>query len=78
MKTIFVMVKCDLGQAYKVADAAVAEDNVAVFPRQAAERRPDAGRRPERRQSEPEHRVVGFGDHLPAFLRRVPKVAAQA
>jgi superfamily II DNA/RNA helicase len=57
---------------------AVAEDNVAVFPRQAAERRPDAGRRPERRQSEPEHRVVGFGDHLPAFLRCAPKVAAQA
>jgi superfamily II DNA/RNA helicase len=56
----------------------VAEDNVAVFPRQAAERRPDAARRPERRQSEPEHRVVGFGDDLPAFLRRAPKVAAQA
>ena len=25
MKTIFVMVKCDLGQAYNVADAAVGE-----------------------------------------------------
>ena len=25
MKTIFVMVKCDLGQAYTVADAAVAD-----------------------------------------------------
>ena len=25
MKTIFVMVKCDLGQAYQVADAAVGE-----------------------------------------------------
>ena len=25
MKTIFVMVKCDLGRAYAVADAAVAE-----------------------------------------------------
>jgi len=56
----------------------VAENNVAVFPRQAAERRPDAARRPEPRQSEPEHRVVGFGDDLPAFLRRAPKVAAQA
>src|SRR3954469_15373495 len=44
----------------------VAENNVAVFPRQAAERRPDAARRPEPRQSEPEHRVVGFGDDLPA------------
>src|SRR4051812_30451598 len=56
----------------------VAENNVAVFPRQAAERRPDAARRPEPRQSEPEHRVVGFGDDLPAFLRRAPKVADQA
>jgi superfamily II DNA/RNA helicase len=53
---------------------AAAHDNVAVFPRPAAEPR----RRPERRQSEPEHRVVGFGDHLPAFLRRAPKVAARA
>jgi len=51
-----------------------AEDNVTVFPRPAAEPR----RRPEPRQSEPEHRVVGFGDDLPAFLRRAPKVAAQA
>jgi len=25
MKTIFVMVKCELGQAYTVADAAVAD-----------------------------------------------------
>ena len=25
MKTIFIMVKCDLGQAYNVADAAVGE-----------------------------------------------------
>ena len=25
MKTIFVMVKCDLGQAYEVADAAVGD-----------------------------------------------------
>src|SRR5437763_7217365 len=51
-----------------------AEDNVTVFPRPATEPR----RRPEPRQSEPEHRVVGFGDDLPAFLRRAPKVAAQA
>src|SRR5437763_2637458 len=52
----------------------VAADNVTAFPRPAAEPR----RRPERPQSEPEHRVVGFGDDLPAFLRRAPKVAAQA
>jgi superfamily II DNA/RNA helicase len=55
-------------------DPAGAHDNVAVFPRPAAEPR----HRPERRQTEPEHRVVGFGDDLPAFLRRAPKVAAQA
>jgi superfamily II DNA/RNA helicase len=53
---------------------AVAEDNVTAFPRPAAEPR----RRPERHQSEPEHRVVGFGDDLPAFLRRAPKIAVRA
>ena len=53
---------------------AAARDNVAAFPRPT----PEPRRRPERQQSEPEHRVVGFGDHLPAFLRRAPKVAAQA
>ncbi len=52
----------------------VAEDNVTAFPRPAAEPR----RRPERHQSEPEHRVVGFGDDLPAFLRRAPKIAVRA
>jgi superfamily II DNA/RNA helicase len=51
-----------------------ARDNVAAFPRPM----PEPRRRPERGQSEPEHRVVGFGDDLPAFLRRAPKVAAQA
>jgi superfamily II DNA/RNA helicase len=53
---------------------AAARDNVAAFPRPT----PEPRRRPERQQTEPEHRVVGFGDHLPAFLRRAPKVAAQA
>jgi superfamily II DNA/RNA helicase len=53
---------------------AATEDNVTVFPRPVAEPR----RRPERREAEPERRVVGFGDDLPAFLRRAPKVAARA
>jgi len=55
------------------------ESNVAVFPRPAAQpapRRPQA--EPRRQQPEPEHRVVGFGDDLPAFLRRAPRVAAGA
>ena len=59
-------------------DPAAAHNNVAVFPRPAPEPRRRPERRPDHRQSEPEHRVVGFGDHLPAFLRRAPKVAAQA
>ena len=39
--------------------------------------RPADGKRP-RAQPEPEHRVVGFGDDLPAFLARAPRVAADA
>lgn len=54
-------------------------DNVAVFPRpvsrQAAAPRPQPRQQP---RPEPEHRVVGFGDDLPAFLRRAPRVAARA
>jgi superfamily II DNA/RNA helicase len=58
---------------------AVAEDNVTAFPRPAAEPRRQPERRPaEPRRPEPEHRVVGFGDDLPAFLRRAPKVAVRA
>jgi superfamily II DNA/RNA helicase len=53
---------------------AAARDNVAAFPRPT----PEPRRRPERQQSEPEHRVVGFGDDLPAFLRRAPKIAVRA
>jgi superfamily II DNA/RNA helicase len=55
-----------------VKGTAVKETNVAVFPGPAP--RP-APRRP---QPEPEHRVVGFGDDLPEFLRRAPRIAARA
>lgn len=48
---------------------------VAVFPRENA-RAPTPGRREP--QPQPERRVVGFGDDLPAFLRRAPRVAAGA
>jgi superfamily II DNA/RNA helicase len=57
---------------------ATEQPTVTLFPpaatRQAAERRSAA--QPERPQ--PERRVVGFGDDLPAFLARPPKVAARA
>ena len=46
-----------------------AEPAVALFPRPAA----PAGRQPPE-----ERRVVGFGDDLPAFLKRAPRVAAGA
>src|SRR5713101_2214957 len=49
------------------------EPKVALFP--AANARPAAERRP---QEQAERRVVGFGDDLPAFLARPPKVAARA
>ena len=47
--------------------------NVTLFPRPAVVRVP---RRPER-QSEPDRQVVGFGDHLPAFLARPPRIVAR-
>ncbi|HMD62618.1 MAG TPA: DEAD/DEAH box helicase, partial [Stellaceae bacterium] len=47
--------------------------NVTSFPRAAVARVP---RRPER-QSEPDRQVVGFGDHLPAFLARPPRIVAR-
>jgi superfamily II DNA/RNA helicase len=47
--------------------------NVTSFPRGAVVRAP---RRPER-QPEPDRQVVGFGDHLPAFLARPPRVVAR-
>jgi superfamily II DNA/RNA helicase len=46
--------------------------NVTSFPRTAGARVP---RRPER-QPEPDRQVVGFGDHLPAFLARPPRIVA--
>ncbi len=48
-----------------------AEPAVAVFAQPVAE---PAARQP----AQPERRVVGFGDDLPAFLARAPRVAARA
>jgi superfamily II DNA/RNA helicase len=47
--------------------------NVTSFPRAPVARVP---RRPER-QPEPDRQVVGFGDHLPAFLARPPRIVAR-
>jgi superfamily II DNA/RNA helicase len=47
--------------------------NVTSFPRTPVARVP---RRPER-QPEPDRQVVGFGDHLPAFLARPPRIVAR-
>jgi superfamily II DNA/RNA helicase len=47
--------------------------NVTSFPRAAVARIP---RRPER-QPEPDREVVGFGDRLPAFLARPPRIVAR-
>ncbi len=46
---------------------------VALFAQPAVE--PAA---PPRNPAQPERRVVGFGDDLPAFLARAPRVAARA
>jgi superfamily II DNA/RNA helicase len=51
------------------------EPAVALFPRPAARPAPEPRRQS---QPQPEHRVVGFGDDLPAFLARAPRVAARA
>jgi superfamily II DNA/RNA helicase len=47
--------------------------NVTPFPRVAAARPP---RQPER-QPDQDRQVVGFGDHLPAFLARPPRIVAR-
>jgi superfamily II DNA/RNA helicase len=47
--------------------------NVTIFPRASAPRGP---RQPERK-SEPDRQVVGFGDRLPAFLARPPRIVAR-
>jgi hypothetical protein len=43
------------------------------FPRNPEPRRP----RPSERDSEPDRKVVGFGDDLPAFLARAPRIVAR-
>jgi hypothetical protein len=57
------------------AEAAAEPDNVTVFKRP-ANRPVTAPRRDPAPADEP--RVVGFGDHLPAFLARPLKIAARA
>jgi superfamily II DNA/RNA helicase len=47
--------------------------NVTPFPRTAAAR---PSRQPER-QPEQDRQVMGFGDHLPAFLARPPRIVAR-
>jgi superfamily II DNA/RNA helicase len=50
-----------------------ADSNVTLFPRAAVVRPP---RQPER-QPDQDRQVVGFGDHLPAFLARPPRIVAR-
>jgi superfamily II DNA/RNA helicase len=57
----------------KEAQQDLPASNVTSFPRTPAARVP---RRPER-QPEPDRQVVGFGDHLPAFLARPPRIVAR-
>jgi superfamily II DNA/RNA helicase len=51
-----------------------AEPVVTLFPPQAARSTPE----PRRQRPLDDERVVGFGDDLPAFLRRAPRIAARA
>ena len=53
-----------------------AEPTVALFPPAAA--RPSRPAAKPRAPGQAEPRVVGFGDDLPAFLRRAPRVLARA
>ena len=53
-----------------------AEPSVVNFPRPQQQPRPQ--RQPERRPEQPERRIVGFGDDLPAFLARAPRIVAEA
>jgi superfamily II DNA/RNA helicase len=57
----------------KEAQQDLPASNVTSFPRTPVARVP---RRPER-QPEPDRQVVGFGDHLPAFLARPPRIFAR-
>jgi superfamily II DNA/RNA helicase len=54
------------------AKPAVTGGNVTPFPRPAEPKRP----RPPERRPDDDRRVVGFGDHLPAFLARAPRILA--
>jgi superfamily II DNA/RNA helicase len=56
-------------------EKAAERDNVAVFKRPADRPAPPRRRDP---AGADEPRIVGFGDHLPAFLARPPKIAARA
>jgi superfamily II DNA/RNA helicase len=51
----------------------VAASNVSLFPRPAAVRR----RQQPERKPEQDRPIVGFGDHLPAFLARPPRIVAR-
>jgi superfamily II DNA/RNA helicase len=55
------------------APMAIEAENVMRFPRTPAPRRP---RQPEH-DAEPERKIVGFGDDLPAFLARAPRIVAR-
>ncbi len=57
----------------KEAQQDLPASNVTSFPRAPVARVP---RRSER-QPEPDRQVVGFGDHLPAFLARPPRIVAR-
>ena len=59
--------------AKQAAQQELRASNVTSFPRGPVPRVP---RRPER-QPEPDRQVVGFGDHLPAFLARPPRIFAR-
>ncbi len=59
--------------AKEAAQQDLPASNVTLFPRAPVARVP---RRPER-QPEPDRQVVGFGDHLPAFLARPPRIVAR-
>ena len=59
--------------AKEAAQQDLPASNVTSFPRAPVARVP---RRPER-QPEPDRQVVGFGDHLPAFLARPPRIVAR-
>ena len=55
--------------AAAVTPQSVAASNVTPFPKR---REPD--KKPPREHPEEDRRVVGFGDHLPAFLARAPRI----